>query len=312
MLEVIRNAFKNPDLRKKIFYTLMILLIFRIGAAIPAPFVDASALVQLTGDGSNFFGYLNMLSGGAFQDATIFAMSITPYINASIIIQLLTVAIPALERLAKEGGEGRKKLNKITRWCTVGIALLQATGYYFLMRNYNAIPSDYTSDAATTWFTGITIVLVFTAGAALIMWLGEQINDKGIGNGISIILFAGIIARGPDRFCGDHCVHRNHDECRTQDSGILRETCGWSENVWRPVLLHSDQGKHERRYADHLRQCVPFSAEHDPDVLDTKGRQLLGACVQRTFSAGRGVCDPLLFADHRVQLFLYFDPIQSD
>lgn len=200
MLEVIRNAFKNPDLRKKIFYTLMILLIFRIGAAIPAPFVDASALVQLTGDGSNFFGYLNMLSGGAFQDATIFAMSITPYINASIIIQLLTVAIPALERLAKEGGEGRKKLNKITRWCTVGIALLQATGYYFLMRNYNAIPSDYTSDAATTWFTGITIVLVFTAGAALIMWLGEQINDKGIGNGISIILFAGIISRGPVAF----------------------------------------------------------------------------------------------------------------
>ena len=128
MLEVIRNAFKNPDLRKKIFYTLMILLIFRIGAAIPAPFVDASALVQLTGDGSNFFGYLNMLSGGAFQDATIFAMSITPYINASIIIQLLTVAIPALERLAKEGGEGRKKLNKITRCCTVGMDLLQATG----------------------------------------------------------------------------------------------------------------------------------------------------------------------------------------
>ena len=116
MLEVIRNAFKNPDLRRKIFYTMMILLIFRIGAAIPAPFIDAEPLVALTGDGSNFFGYLNMLSGGAFQSATIFAMSITPYINASIIIQLLTVAIGPLERMAKEGGEGRKKLNKITRW----------------------------------------------------------------------------------------------------------------------------------------------------------------------------------------------------
>lgn len=197
MLEVIRNAFKNPDLRRKIFYTMMILLIFRIGAAIPAPFIDAEPLVALTGDGSNFFGYLNMLSGGAFQSATIFAMSITPYINASIIIQLLTVAIGPLERMAKEGGEGRKKLNKITRWTTVAIAILQAVGYYFLMRRYDAIPDAYLDNTFTTWFTAITIILVFTAGAALVMWLGEQINDKGIGNGISIILFAGIITRGP-------------------------------------------------------------------------------------------------------------------
>jgi preprotein translocase subunit SecY len=200
VFEVIKNAFKNPDLRRKILYTLMILVIFRVGAAIPAPFVDASVLVNVTGDGNNIFGYLNMLSGGAFQNATVFAMSITPYINASIIIQLLTVAIPALERLAKEGGEGRKKLNRITRYATVVIALLQATGYYFLMRQYGAIPSEFTGNVVSTIFSAATIILVFTAGAALIMWLGEQINEKGIGNGISIILFAGIVARGPDAF----------------------------------------------------------------------------------------------------------------
>lgn len=200
MWEVIRNAFKNPDLRKKILFTLLILLIFRIGSYIPVPFIDASVLVDMlrsAENGGGAVGFLNTLSGGAFENATIFAMSITPYINASIIIQLLTVAIPALERLSKEGGEGRKKLNKITRWTTVILALLQATGYYFLIKRYDAIPDAYLNNGFSAWFTAITIVLALTAGAALVMWLGEQINDKGIGNGISIILFAGIVSRGP-------------------------------------------------------------------------------------------------------------------
>lgn len=199
MFEVIKNALKSPELKKRILFTLFILVIFRIGAAIPVPFVDASQIINVMGDGNNFFGYLDMMSGGAFQNATIFAMSITPYINASIIMQLLTVAIPALERLSKDGGEGRKKINQITRYVTVGLGLIQAIGYYFLLRKAGAIGSDYLSGFAL-YFTAAVIVVTFTAGAALIMWLGEQINDKGIGNGISIILFAGIVARGPQAF----------------------------------------------------------------------------------------------------------------
>lgn len=200
MFDVIKNAFKVPDLKKKVIYTIIILAIYRLGSAIPVPYVDASALTSLTGDGSNFFGYLNMMSGGAFEQATIFAMSITPYINASIIIQLLTIALPPLERLAKEGADGRKKINQITRYVTVVIALIQATGYYFLLRNTSGAMDDMYKSGFTGWFVAIVMVITFTAGAALIMWLGEQISEKGIGNGISIILFAGIIARGPSAF----------------------------------------------------------------------------------------------------------------
>lgn len=199
MFEVIRNAFRSPDLKKRLVYTIFILIIFRIGSIIPIPFVETESLLAQMGDGNNFFGYLNMMSGGAFDRSTLFAMSITPYINASIIIQLLTVAIPALERLAKDGGDGRKTLNKITRYVTVGLGVLQATGYYFLLRNYDSFDSKYTTGGAQ-YFVAAVVIITFTAGAALIMWLGEQINDKGIGNGISIILFAGIIARAPDAF----------------------------------------------------------------------------------------------------------------
>ena len=197
MFGVIQNALKTPDLKRKILYTIFILFIFRLGNAITVPFVETSGLLaQMKESGNSFFSYWNMMSGGAFDKASIFALSITPYINASIIIQLLTVAIPSLERLAKEGAEGRKTLNKITRWTTVVIAIIQALGYFFLLRNYDALLSDY-QKGAMQWFAAIVIIVTFTAGAALIMWLGEQINDKGIGNGISIILFAGIIARGP-------------------------------------------------------------------------------------------------------------------
>ncbi len=205
MFETFRNAFKNQDLRKKILYTIFIIVIFRLGAMIPVPFLDASAMQSWftsAESSGNFLSYLNVITGGAFSNATLFAMSITPYINASIIIQLLTVAIPPLERLSKEGEEGRKTLNKITRWTTLGLALVQAVGYYFILRNgsltgaASALKSEYKNGFAG-FFVAAVIVLMFTAGAALIVWLGEQINIKGIGNGISIILFAGIISRGP-------------------------------------------------------------------------------------------------------------------
>ena len=196
MFNTIRNAWRIPDLRKKIFYTLLIIVVFRFGSVIPAPFLDASALADLMSSASEntALGYINMLTGGAFSYASLFAMGITPYINSSIIMQLLTIAIPALERLSKEGEEGRKKIATITRYVTVGLGLIQGVAYYFYLRNSGIV--EYTDGFAGV-FVACVIVLTFTAGTALIMWMGEQINEKGIGNGISIILFAGIVARLP-------------------------------------------------------------------------------------------------------------------
>ena len=195
MLETLKNAWKIPDLKRKMLYTLFIILIFRIGSmAIPVPYLDPGVMkTMLSGDG-NLLGFLNILSGGAFESATLFALSISPYITASIVIQLLTVAIPALERLAKEGEDGRKKINKITRYTTLGLALLQATAYYITLRNYNAV--SYTEGFSGV-FAAIVIICCFTAGGLIVMWLGERIDERGIGNGISMMLFAGIVSRTP-------------------------------------------------------------------------------------------------------------------
>ena len=198
MFETFRNAWKIADLRKKLLFTLFIVIIFRIGAAIPVPFIDADSLKALMDDmsanSSNLLGYFNMISGGGLEKATLFAMSITPYINASIIIQLLTVAIPPLERMAKEGEEGRKRIAQITRYTTIVLGLIQATAYFFYLKQSDILVYD---EGGALVFTAFVIILVLTAGSALMMWLGEQINDKGIGNGISILLFAGIVSRGP-------------------------------------------------------------------------------------------------------------------
>ena len=195
MIQTIKNAWKIPDLRKKILFTIFALLIFRLGTAVPVPFVDKDQLSNyLTSMSGTIFGMINAMSGGAFASATVFALGVQPYINSSIIIQLLTVAIPALERLQKEGGEeGRKKIAAITRYTTVGIALLQGFGYYTLIRTNNLLDLGGMNGI----WAGIVIVLSFTAGSAFVMWLGEQITEFGIGNGISIILFAGIVSRVP-------------------------------------------------------------------------------------------------------------------
>lgn len=202
MLKTIRNAWAIPDLRKKILFTFLIVLVFRIGSVIPVPFLDMGALSDLmapladinNGASSSMLGYLNTLSGGAFSNATLFAMGVTPYINSSIIMQLLTVAIPPLERMAKEGEVGRKKIGKITRYVTVLLGLIQGGAYFFYLYKQNV--TTYT-EGFDLVYSGIIIVLAFTAGTALMMWMGEQINQYGIGNGISILLFAGIIARLP-------------------------------------------------------------------------------------------------------------------
>jgi len=195
MIQTIKNAWAVPELRKKILFTVFALLIFRLGSAIPVPYINSEALAdQLALQSGTILGLMNAMSGSAFSMATVFALSIQPYINSSIIIQLLTVAIPALERLAKEGGEeGRKKIASITRYTTVAIALLQGFGYYSLIRSYGLIDGGSLSGI----WVGLVIVLSFTAGSAFLMWLGEQITEFGIGNGISIILFAGIVSRLP-------------------------------------------------------------------------------------------------------------------
>ena len=196
MFEVFRNAWKDTNLRKKILYTLFIIVIFRLGSNIFVPFLNMQAIAQsdVLNNGS-LLSFLDTMTGGSLSNGTLLAMSITPYINASIIIQLLGVAIPALERLQKEGDEGRKKISFITKLTSLGLAILQAIGFYFLLRSQGAV-MDY-PDTFSNILAAITIVICFVAGASLIIWLGDQINEKGIGNGISIILFAGIVARAP-------------------------------------------------------------------------------------------------------------------
>jgi len=193
VFKTLRNAWKIPDLRNKMLYTLLMIFIFRLGTFIPVPGLKSGALQSLLGDGNNLFSLLDAFSGGAFANATIFAMSITPYINSSIIMQLLTVAIPALEKLSKEGEEGRKVIAKWTRFGTVILAFIQATGLFFALR------SALTNSGVWGY---ITIVSTFTAGTAFLMWLGEQITEKGVGNGISMIIFAGIISGIPSAIAG--------------------------------------------------------------------------------------------------------------
>ena len=194
MIETIRNAWKIPELRKKILFTIFALLIFRLGSVVPVPFINSDLLGTTLNNMGGIFSLLGTMNGTAFSMAAVFALGVQPYINSSIIIQLLTVAIPALERLQRDGGEeGRKKIAAITRYVTVAIAILQGLGYYTLISSYNLIDTA----GLPGWWVAVVIILCFTAGSAFVMWLGEQITEFGIGNGISIILFAGILSRVP-------------------------------------------------------------------------------------------------------------------
>ncbi len=198
MLQTLRNAWKIPELRKKIIFTLFILLIYRVGNVIPVPFIDVATLTNYYDSvlSSTILGLYNAMSGSAFSQATVFALGIQPYINASIIIQLLTIAIPALERLAKEGGEeGQKKIARISRYTTVGLGLLMGWAYYTMLHNYSS--SSFSIITQEGFLPALVIILAFTAGSAVVMWLGEQITEFGIGNGISMILFANIVSGLP-------------------------------------------------------------------------------------------------------------------
>ena len=198
MLQTLRNAWNIPELRKKIIFTLFILLIYRVGNVIPVPFIDVTTLGNYFDSvlSTTILGLYNAMSGSAFSRATVFALGIQPYINSSIIIQLLTIAIPALERMAKdEGEEGKKKIAKITRYTTVALGLLMGWAYYMMLSNYAS--AGYSIITQTGFLPAVVIVLAFTAGSAFVMWLGEQITEFGIGNGISMILFANIISGIP-------------------------------------------------------------------------------------------------------------------
>ena len=205
MIETIRNAWKIPDLRKKLMYTVLLLIVFRFGTVIPVPGISTgalSSLFQLGGGGGTLFDLMDLMTGGALGNASIFAMGITPYINASIIMQLLTVAIPALERLQKEGEEGRKVIAAYQRYGTVVLALIQAVGLYFLLKTGGGTQQAQSMLESTGFVPALTIVATFTAGTAFLMWLGEQITEKGVGNGISLIIFAGIVSRLPQMIYG--------------------------------------------------------------------------------------------------------------
>ncbi len=199
MLNTLRNAWRLPELRRKMLFTLFIILIFRFGSVLPVPFIDIESLKSAltsnsAGTTNDFFSYLNVLTGGAMNYGALFAMSVTPYINASIIMQLLTVAIPPLERIAKEGEEGRKRIAKYTRFATVILGLAQGAAYWWWLHASGYIKNE---GGFNTVFAAVVIIASFTAGSALMMWLGERIDEKGVGNGISILLFAGIISRIP-------------------------------------------------------------------------------------------------------------------
>ena len=194
-MKTLRDAWQIPELRKKLMFTMIMLLIYRVGNVIPVPFVDAGAMANLFDSvlSTTILGLYDAMSGSAFSQATVLALGIQPYINASIIIQLLTVAIPALERMAKEEGEeGKKKINTITRYATVGLGLLLGFAYYTMIKSYGVLTAD-----ATGFLPALVIILTFTAGSSVVMWMGEQITEHGIGNGISMILFANIISGLP-------------------------------------------------------------------------------------------------------------------
>lgn len=197
MFSTFTNAFKIPDLRKRILFTLFMLVVFRFGAHVPVPYLSSEAMQAfLGGGGADLFSLFDIFTGGAFSNATVMALGVSPYINASIIVQLLAVAIPSLERMAKEGIEGRKKLNKITRYLGIVLAFVQGAGLYVTLYNMG-IESGMTTIANTTALGFFVITLTFTAGTAFIVWLGELITEKGLGNGVSLIIFAGIVSRIP-------------------------------------------------------------------------------------------------------------------
>ena len=318
MIQTLKNAWKIQDLRRKILFTLLIILLYRVGNvgnAVPVPYINRDALASyFESNQGNILGLYNMMSGGAFSQATIFALSIQPYINASIIIQLLCIAIPALERLSKEGGEeGRKKIASITRYATVGIGLLMGFAYYMLIKNSGYLQVG----TENSFWVALVIILTFTSGSALIMWLGEQITEFGIGNGISMILFASIVSRLPRSIIATiENVGRPATDPYRLDwwvavlmfLGALAIIRGRPEDVRRPEHLPAHEGEHVRRYAHHLRLLHRHPARHHRGSGRRQPGQLGQHLVRQQLHP---LCDYLLPADHLLCVLLFHHPVQS-
>ncbi len=232
MFQTLRNAWRTKDLKDKIVFTLFIFVIYRIGTAIPIPYINAAAVEasQLAMSGS-IFDYFNLLSGSAFAQGTLFALGVQPYITSSIVMQLLCIAIPYLERLSKEGEEGKKKINKITRFVTIGLGLITAFGYYTLLKNY-----DLLTENGEGWFAAIVVVLCYCAGSSIVMWLGEKINEHGIGNGVSMILFANIVSGFPT-FVGQLYKYATGDATFTNKAGEAVPVPVWAGIILAVVAL---------------------------------------------------------------------------
>ena len=329
MFKTFANAWKIPELRKKILFTALIVLIFRVGSAIPVPFtnilIEGGNLVQ---DGSTFLNYLIMMTGDAFNYGTLFALSITPYINSSIIMQLLCVAIPPLERLAKEE-DGQKKIASITRYVTVVLGIIQSVAYYFYIRSAGYLSKAADGSAYTGFamvFQAIVIILCFTAGTALIMWLGEQINDKGIGNGISIILFAGIVSRipalitqlfggsGTGSYWSRGGVYYFLSPFVCVILILMVAFIVWMDNAERRIPVQYAKRVVVRCYAHHLRGLHSFHPAHHPDVhsvCKACRQQVLDRFLQGVHLDSLGLRHYLLHTDNRFRLFLFEHPVQS-
>ena len=301
MFKTLRDAWSIAEIRKKLLYTLLMLLIFRLGSAVVVPFLDTSTVstwMASNATGGNFLEYLDIITGGALSQATVFSLSITPYINASIIMQLLTYALPPLERMRDEGEEGQKRLNKITAAVSLALSVFMSFAYYLTLKNQMNAVVDGGSKAANV-FIAFVIILSFIAGTSIVVWMGNQINDKGIGNGISMLLFAGILARfpvmagtlgeltknEPQRYFFESlgililfiamiaftcaCAYSSghiYRHGREKNSSSICKEGSRQKAVWRSVHTHSGQGLHERRYADHLRHVLYVSAQHDQPV----------------------------------------------
>lgn len=272
MFQTLRNAFKVKDIRSKIFYTFLMLVVVRLGSQLPIPGVDRSYFAnwfsQQVGDAFNFF---DAFTGGSFEEMSIFALNITPYITSSIIIELLTIAIPKLEEMQKDGEEGRKKLTAITRYVTVGLALLESIAMVIGFGRQGLIPD-------MTAMNVITVVVSLTAGSAFLMWVGERITEKGVGNGISIVLMINILSRVPsdittlyetfikpqtvakgalaaDYSCSYRCYRSAGypaERCNKKYSGSVRKENAGKKNGWRSVIQHSSESKYSRCYSCYL------------------------------------------------------------
>ena len=247
MFQTLRNAFKVKDIRSKIFYTFLMLVVVRLGSQLPIPGVDRSYFAnwfsQQVGDAFNFF---DAFTGGSFEEMSIFALNITPYITSSIIIELLTIAIPKLEEMQKDGEEGRKKLTAITRYVTVGLALLESIAMVIGFGRQGLIPD-------MTAMNVITVVVSLTAGSAFLMWVGERITEKGVGNGISIVLMINILSR--DHSCSYRCYRSAGypaERCNKKYSGSVRKENAGKKNGWRSVIQHSSESKYSRCYSCYL------------------------------------------------------------